>query len=185
MKNNHLTGILSLGLGLACLSNLTFANKAEAFSLFSANLSGSQETIPNNSTATGIGSVLLNDAENQITVNLSWIGLTAPATAAHIHGAAAQGSNAPVLFGFSGVPNSISGNISEQSFAINTTQVSDLKNGLFYFNVHNANFPAGEIRGQITAVPEPVTILGSLTAIGFCARFKKKLSQNSNLQKKT
>ncbi|HSO96441.1 MAG TPA: CHRD domain-containing protein, partial [Acidimicrobiia bacterium] len=44
-----------------------------------------------------------------------------------------------------------------QSFAITPTQVSDLRAGLLYFNIHNVTFPGGEIRGQLTEVQAPPT----------------------------
>ena len=72
---------------------------------------------------------------------------------AHIHGPAAPGANAPVIFDFAGVPNATSGAIPEQTFAITPAQVADLINGLHYFNIHNASFPSGEIRGQIGGAP--------------------------------
>jgi hypothetical protein len=34
-------------------------------------------------------------------------------------------------------------------FAVNPAQVADLKNGLWYFNVHSVNHGGGEVRGQI------------------------------------
>jgi hypothetical protein len=41
--------------------------------------------------------------------------------------------------------------------------IAAFNNGTAYTNIHTANFPAGEIRGQITpAVPEP----GSLALLG-------------------
>jgi hypothetical protein len=126
---------------------------------FQATLSGLNETTPNGSTATGFGTVVLNAAQTQITVNESWSGLIGgPATASHIHGPAGQGTNAPVLFPFSGVPAATSGSIPEQSFAITPTQVSYLFAGLLYMNVHNNTFGGGEIRGQLFLVPEPSTL---------------------------
>jgi len=56
------------------------------------------------------------------------------------------------LFPFSGVPSATSGSIPQQTFAITPTQVAQLRSGLFYFNIHNATFPGGEIRGQISCV---------------------------------
>lgn len=162
---------LSVGLGLACLGSGTFmAAQAEAATLFTANLSGSQEAPPNASTATGFGSVLLNDAEDMIAVNLTFSGLTTPATLAHIHGPALPGINAGVLFNFTSAlpPGATSGTIPEQVFTITPIQVDYLKQGLLYFNVHTSTFPGGEIRGQIAAVPEsqPLSILGLAVALG-------------------
>ena len=40
------------------------------------------------------------------------------------------------------------GNISDFQVSLTPTDVSNLKNGLLYVNVHTTNFPNGEIRGQ-------------------------------------
>ena len=131
------------------------AGVVSAQSTFQAILSGSQEVPANASTATGFGTVVLNAAKTQITVNESWSGLSAAASASHIHGPAGVGTNNNVIFGFTGVPAATSGSIPQQTFAINATQVSYLENGFLYMNIHNANFPGGEIRGQLVLVPEP------------------------------
>jgi hypothetical protein len=139
--------------GLALLF-LAWADPARADQRFYATLTGGQQVPPVASAGTGIGTVVLNTAETQITVNLSFSGLTSNANLAHIHGPAAAGANAGVLFDFSGVmPADTSGSIPEQVFAINATQVSQLKAGQFYFNIHTNNFGGGEIRGQIGAAP--------------------------------
>jgi len=117
---------------------------------FDATLNGAQE--PTASTATGFGTVVLNDITDTITVNLSWSGLVGgPATAAHIHGPGAPGVNAPVLFPFTGVPNAVSGSIPQQSFGITTAEIAALEAGLYYMNIHDTTFPGGEIRGQLLA----------------------------------
>ena len=103
------------------------------------------------SAGTGTGIVALNAAEDRLIVNMSFSGLTTPANMAHIHGPGAAGMNAPVLFDFAAVvPNATAGSIPQQIFAITPAQVAELKAGLYYFNIHTANFPNGEIRGQIT-----------------------------------
>lgn len=134
---------------------------AHAAILFSANLSGSQEVPPNLSPATGFGSVLLSDDQTSITVSLNFSGLLAAQTAAHIHGPAAPGVNGPVVF-----PLPL-GQVSNAVFAITPAQAATLMNELFYFNVHSQQFPGGEIRGQILAVPEPAP--WGLVALGLAA----------------
>ena len=124
---------------------------------FQATLNGLGETPVNGSTGTGFGTVILNAAQTQITVNESWSGITTPATASHIHGPGGVGTNASVIFPFSSVPAATAGSIPEQSFAINPTQVSWLFSGFLYMNVHDSTFPGGEIRGQLILVPEPST----------------------------
>src|SRR6185436_598358 len=99
---------------------LTWTTPARADRRFQATLTGAQQVPPVASTGTGLGTVVLNSAETQITVNLTFSGLTSNANAAHIHGPAASGTNTGVLFDFSGVtPAATSGTIPEQTFAIN------------------------------------------------------------------
>ena len=117
---------------------------------YTTTLTGAQQVPPVSSPGTGTGMVALNAAENLLFVNLSFSGLTSNAIAAHIHGPAAAGANAGVLFDFAGVvPAATSGSIPQQTFAITPAQVTELKNGLYYFNIHTGNFSGGEIRGQI------------------------------------
>src|SRR5688500_15680490 len=61
---------------------------AAEIQIFTATLSGAQQVPAVSSAGTGTGTVLLNAAENQITVNLTFSGLSSAANAAHIHGAA-------------------------------------------------------------------------------------------------
>ena len=114
-----------------------------------ASLTGAQEVPPTGSSATGTGTVSLSADHTTITVNLTFSGLTANATAGHIHGPAGPGVSAPVLFPFTGVPAATSGSIPTQTFAVTPAQVAQLRAGLFYFNIHTSTFPGGEIRGQI------------------------------------
>jgi len=130
-------------------------------------LYGTNEVPANASTATGFGTVLLNAAQTQITVNESWSGLIGgPATLSHIHTGAA-GVIGPVTFGFTGVPSATSGSIPQQTFSITPAQVTTLLSGGMYMNVHDGTFGGGEIRGQLTVVPEPSTLaLWGLSGVG-------------------
>ena len=149
---------------LFLLAVLLLPLRLRADSIFTATLNGAQDSVA--TTATGFGMVILNTAQTMITVDESWVGLIGgPAIASHIHCCAPPGTNAGVLFPFAGVPNVTSGSIPEQTFAITPTQVAELEAGLMYFNVHDAEFPGGEIRGQIlAATPEPAT--SALLALG-------------------
>src|SRR5437660_546864 len=119
----------TLVIGLAFSTGMALGQSS-----FQAVLTGSQENPANASTATGFGTVVLSADQTTITVNESWSGLSAPATASHIHGPAAPGVNATVLFPFSPVPNATSGSIAEKVFSITPTQVGYLQSGLLYFN---------------------------------------------------
>ena len=155
---------------------LATAGAANAATLFGGSLSGSQQSTPNASTATGYGSVLLSDDMNSVTVNLGWNGLSAPAAAGHIHCCAAPGSNGPVAIdlepvaAITGSADGIFDLTLASTYAggflaanggtgasARTAFLAGLTGGKAYFNLHNRNFPAGEIRGQIAAVPEPAT----------------------------
>ena len=126
--------------------------------LFRATLSGAQEVPPTNSPGTGTASLLLSADQTTITVNNSFSGLLANATAAHLHNAPA-GQSGPIATdangaqtGFTGLPAATSGTIPEQNFTVNSAFVTQLLQGNIYTNIHTSAFPAGEIRGQFTLV---------------------------------
>jgi hypothetical protein len=110
---------------------------------YSAALDGLQETPPNASPGTGTGSFTL-DAAKVLHYTISFFGLTATETAAHIHGPAALGVPAPVRF-----PLPLGSPISGIVGPLTAAEEADLNAGLDYVNVHTPNFPGGEIRGQI------------------------------------
>ena len=143
-----------LSIAVVCLTLcaiwIVYPTRAFASTTFTATLSGANEVPSNGSTATGSATVVLNDAETQITVDVNFAGLTGgPAIAGHIHGPASPGNNAAVVFAFTGFPAATSGSF-EEVFAITPTQVADLQNGLYYINIHTSDFPGGEIRGWLT-----------------------------------
>lgn len=115
---------------------LTFGVSAQTFH---SALNGAQEVPSNSSNAVGVGTVILNAAETNITVTLYLSGLSGAQTSAKIH------NSGGIVFNLPG------GNFS-QGFAVSPAQVAELKAGLWYFNVNSANFPNGEIRGQINAL---------------------------------
>ena len=93
---------------------------------------------------------------------------------AHFHGPATPGQNAAVqvwicsnvssgpagtpLCGGSGDPFAIGSSV------LSGAQADDLLAGLWYINIHTAAFPGGEIRCQVTRVPEPGSL--ALLCIG-------------------
>lgn len=140
--------ILTPGFGAIEHANFESAESQRTGGSFSGLLDGQQEVPPVNTPALGRGSVLLNADESEIEVRLSYSGLSTPATLAHIHGPAAAGSNAPPIFDLSGVGGT-AGQLGPFTFNVTPQQAADLKAGLWYFNVHTQQHPAGEIRGQI------------------------------------
>ena len=110
----------------------------------SASLSAAAEVPPNASSATGS----LQGSYNKDTKLLSWklvySGLSGPATMAHFHGPAMPGENAGVAVPFKTAVSPIEGKAT-----LTPEQVNDLLAGKWYANVHTAQHPGGEIRGQL------------------------------------
>jgi uncharacterized protein (TIGR03118 family) len=125
------------------------ANINPAQRVFVATLNGAQEVPPNATTGRGTGIVILDPGGTSAKVSLFFTGLTGPAAASHIHGPAAPGVTAPVLFPFPTTPAATSGSVTNVTIALTPTQLQQLKDGLFYMNVHTAANPGGEIRGQL------------------------------------
>ena len=147
-------------------------------------LLGSNESTPNGSPATGFVTITLNN--QNLSVLLNWAGLTGGnPTAGHLHCCAAPTVNAGVAIGFSPFPALITGNYSNTFNLTNAAVYSDafrnnagggtaagaatalitgLNAGTAYVNIHNARFPGGELRANVTVTPEPSSVL--LMAVG-------------------
>jgi hypothetical protein len=158
---------------------------ARAALIFAANLTGASEVPANASPATGTATVTLEDDNKTLDVNVTFAGLTAPATASHIHCCAAPGANAPVVLSFvtAGFPVGVTAGTYTHSFDLTSTLsgigvaafIGGLEGGLAYVNIHDSNFPGGEIRGWLTPVPEPVGagLLGLAAGALFAARRRR------------
>ncbi len=172
----------NIALGVVLLTAASFAApRANADATFTAILLGANEVPPTASTASGSATVTL--IGNMLDVSETFSGLIGgPAAASQIQFAPA-GSNGPVVVPLSGFPNAISGTYSmtfdlTQTFTYTSAFVTasggtaagaeaalmaDMTAGNTYINIHDATFPGGEIRGQLSEVqnvtPEPGTIL--------------------------
>ena len=113
----------------------------------SATLSGASQVPANASTATGSVTGTFNSVTNLLSVNVTFNGLSAAATAGHIHSGAA-GVNGGVIVPFSGFPSAVSGTYSN-SYTLTASQATALASNGLYVNIHSSTFPGGEIRGQI------------------------------------
>lgn len=110
---------------------------------FLATITGANEVPANASAATGSATLTFNNSTKVFTIVVTFQGITA--TASHIH-KGAVGASGGVIFGFT---PPITSPINYTSAALDATQEADLNAGLYYVNVHSAEFPAGEIRGQL------------------------------------
>ncbi|MBA3811717.1 MAG: CHRD domain-containing protein [Caulobacteraceae bacterium] len=140
MRTLTLTGLAALAL---FSSPAAFAEVLH----YSATLDGASETPPNTSKASGTADVTLDTESKMLSWTVTYADLSGPASAAHFHGPAAVGVAAGVTVP---IPPPLKSPISG-SASINDGQIGDLRAGLWYVNVHTAQNPKGEIRGQVLA----------------------------------
>src|SRR5205823_6560931 len=135
---------------------------------YTATLAGANEkptAVTSNGTGTFTGT--LNPTANTFSWTLSFSGLTSNSSAAHIHGPADANTATGVIVNFAApaggtgtlatgaTSGTASGSISLAGAVNRSGTVSGdslrklLDAGLTYTNVHSANFPNGEIRGQV------------------------------------
>jgi hypothetical protein len=112
---------------------------------FKGVLTGAAEVPSHAVGGTGTVDATLDTDGNKFHYKVVYTGLTGDATAAHFHGPALAGANAGVAVGVKGsVASPIEGDA-----ALTPEQTADLMAGKWYFNVHTAANPGGELRGQM------------------------------------
>ena len=125
------------------LSSVVFAGGRP----LSADLTGAAEVSGGDPDGSGTAHLTLNSGQEEICFELSWENIATP-TRAHIHRASA-GANGPIVvpfFDFVAPPPS-SGCV-----AVDRELVKEIRQNPegFYVNIHNAAFPGGAIRGQLS-----------------------------------
>lgn len=183
---------------------LLLGSTAWAATLFTANLTHDQEPPPAGTTlptttggdprplSFGTATLVLNDAQTELSMTATIFNIDVTGTqtpdindnllAAHIHVGAPPGMNAPVRWGFFGLPDNdnnpsdllvtpFAGGVGGTFTSIwnqpegnaGTTLTSNLPAilaGLAYLNFHTEQFRGGEIRGQILPEPASLALLG-------------------------
>lgn len=107
---------------------------------FGGTLSGAQEVPPATTAGTGTLSATFDRNSSKLTYEVSYSGLTGPATAGHFHGPAAPGQNAGVVIGFPNASSPIWGEAT-----LTPPQAADLLAGRWYVNIHTDRYPGGEL----------------------------------------
>lgn len=136
-----------------------------------ARLSGVQELVQNQSTASGLGVVAVDPDSRNAEITVTYTGLTP--TMAHLH-TGAIGTKGDVLIDMAatGVGKYTGSKV------LTDAQLADFRAKRQYFNVHTAAFPDGEIRGQIgyqvritsmTGTEENPPVVTTSTGLGFYA----------------
>lgn len=176
MKTLHLAAT-----GLLALSAAWPAAAHDA--IFTADLLGTNESIPNDSPGSGSATITLNEHALTMRVQASFSGLVGAVSFTHIHCCTAQPGtgNAGVatpMPSFEGFPSGVTSGTYDRTFdmtqaaswnsgfisthggsvesAFNALQTG-LGEGKAYFNIHTSAFGGGELRGNLvaSAVPEP------------------------------
>src|SRR5271163_183167 len=141
--------------GRACLTALALialiVSCSQAFALkipIAAFLSGGGEVPANNSPAKGVMEGTFDTDTNTLTWTVTYSGLSGAPIGAHFHGPVSYlgltpEENAPIQVGTPGNLASPFHGVAK----IDETQVKDLKDGRWYFNLHSTKIPGGEIRG--------------------------------------
>ncbi|MDP3853797.1 CHRD domain-containing protein [Phenylobacterium sp.] len=175
----------------AAAAFLAVAGSADAAIVyFGTTLSGSSEVPPVASLGSGDVLVAIDDVLLTMTVSADFTGLTGLVTAAHIHCCAPEGTNvgvATTVPTFTGFPSGVTSGSYFHVFDM--TDASSYRPGFItasggtaagafaalyagmkaedsYFNLHTTVYPGGEIRGQLSVVPEPQTWALMITGFG-------------------
>lgn len=130
-------------------------------------ITGLEETPPNASPGTGGANVSFDDVTGQMIVSSgTFSGMVGPSSDAHVHGFAAPGTPAGVLFPLTFDLGVTSGTFSGSGTFGTVAARNNVMAGLTYINIHSQSFPSGELRGQII-IPEPASAAAlALTGLG-------------------
>lgn len=184
----------------AAAAAFLLAGAAQAtITVYTANLSGPNESPPNVSPGTGNAIVTIDDVLNTMRVQVSFFGLTTGTTASHIHAATAAPFTGTAMVAtttptFPGFPLGVTSGTYDNLFNLLTAStynpafvtahggttagardalLSAMASGEAYLNIHTSQFPSGEIRGFLVAVPEPASwamMLIGLSGVGMVLR---------------
>jgi hypothetical protein len=127
---------------------------ANAPAVFTADLSGEVEVPPGD--PDGRGSARVTIEQDQLCFTLMDVQGVAPIAAGHIH-PGGPGEVGPALIPLldepEGLPTEQLSNSEQRCVDVEPALLSEVRSnpGQFYVNLHNADFPAGAIRGQLAA----------------------------------
>ena len=149
---------VALGVVAGCFAAPALAD----FAVLTSTMKGANEVPPADPTATGTATVILDSHTGRVCYFVVTQGLPEPVTAGHIH-QGAVGVVGPVVIPFATPTHGFT--IGCTTAALTLVQSIIDNPGGFYTNVHDAQFPGGAIRGQLTALAVLRTTAGLLKGV--------------------
>ena len=126
--------------GLSALALSACANPV----YYQGPMSSTLEVPPARAAAVGTVVSTYYPTTRSLTWTVNYQNTTGPVTAAHVHGPAAPGANAPVV-----IPAVVTASPITGGAFLTPEQGADLMAGRYYFNLHTAANPGGELRGYM------------------------------------
>ena len=186
--------VLALLSPLACVLLLSTSAHAAPFTIHTT-MFGSNVVPPNASPAVGSADVTVTG--DFLSISLIWSGfIGGPATAGHVHCCAPPGGLGPLAINFPGFVPGTAGSYSHvfdmtdptiyilgfrnnagggTAAGAEAALIAAMIGGLAYLDMPDAQFPGGEIRGQLGPVPEPATLtLVGLGLVGAAFRRSRR-----------
>ncbi len=166
---------------------LIWASPLPAATTYTATLAGNQVVPSVSTSASGTAAITLNQpagpsGPSVIDFQVSFTGISSGWTTARLYGPAAVGQIGAQLFDFDAdnspfdpLPGTTSGTLNGMDNSISDSLKNALASGVVYIEIRSNAFPGGEIRGQLTAVPEPSTYF-LLGTFAFGLAFSRKRS---------
>ena len=134
---------------LLCLVSIiggTAVLRAQGSEQFEGRLSRLPVDRPTAPNVMGAGTVNATLDDHELVLTAKFEGMSSPATAAHIH-VAPVARRGPVLFTVE-VPTVKTGEIRD-TITLTDGQLEELRDGLYYLQIHTEGNPGGELRGWL------------------------------------
>jgi hypothetical protein len=124
---------------------------------FSVVMNAAQENVSTN-TSQGLGIGTISLSNNVLKVNVLYTNLAASRSADHFHAPAPRGQNTAVVYDLASITTgttngTVRGDVplvaNQYGGKSIAAQIQDIRDGLWYLNIHTTIYGGGEIRGQV------------------------------------